>query len=114
VSLGLLASLALAGCTQEAEPAQQRVAGTLRMTGGPLGVAQPGVHGEVVFASGDRREVVEAAKDGSFATSLDAGTYTVTGTSPLFGGGAGVCRADAPVVVAGGSIDDVVVACPRR
>jgi hypothetical protein len=119
LSLGLLVGLvALTGCSADpnggSDTSAQRVAGTLRMTGGPAGVSQPGVVGQVVFTSGDNREVTEAAADGSFAVSLTAGTYTVTGTSPLYGDGQGVCRADAPFVVADASVSDVVVACSRR
>jgi hypothetical protein len=114
----LLLPVALSACHAdlgEHSPATtQAVSGTLRMTGGPSDATQPGVAGRVVFASQQAREVITAAADGSFSGSLPAGTYRVTGTSPLFGDGQGVCRTTAPVVVTDGAVTGLVVACSRR
>jgi hypothetical protein len=91
-----------------------RVTGVLRMTGGPSGASQPGVPGTVFFGAGGRRTTATADTDGTFSIQLPPGRYEVTGASPQYGSGAGVCRTDSPVTVAKSDVRGVVVACSRR
>lgn len=91
------------------------VDGVLRMTGGPVGAAQPGVPGSVWFdavATG-RRYPAKAAADGSFTLTVPPGKYTVTGSSPQFNGGSPSCRADGTVQVSASGLSGVVVACSQ-
>lgn len=106
----VIAALLAAACGS----GHSTVTGTLRMTGGPSGATQPGVPGKVVFQTGSERVVVTAATDGAFSAALPPGRYEVTGSSPLYGSGQGVCRTDTPVVVASSSVAGVIVACSRR
>ena len=113
LTCGTAVLLLAAGCSGTAEDAVE-VSGTLRQTGGPLGVPQPGVPGMVTFRGGDDRSVeADAASDGTFTLRLPPGSYTVEGRSPTFAGGQGVCRAD-DVRVASRAVAGIVVACPRR
>jgi hypothetical protein len=90
------------------------VTGVLRMTGGPSGATQPGVAGKVFFEGHGKRTTAMASSDGSFSLSLPPGEYQVTGTSPQFGSGEGICRTDSPVKVGESRIQGLVVACSRK
>ena len=109
----MLAGL-LTACAQDDGVTVTSVSGTLRTTGGPPGVSQPGVAGQVVFTSGKVRGLAQAAADGTFTASLVPGTYTITGSSPQYGDAQGVCRADGPFVVSDDDIEGLLVACPRK
>lgn len=116
----LVAALALAGCashgTSPLDPPVP-VHGVLRMTGGPAGAPAPAVPGRVAFVGpGGRGSTMDVPTrpDGTFSLELNPGTYVVTGRSPLYGGGAGVCRTDHPLVVKAGSDPLVTVACDRK
>lgn len=92
------------------------VSGVLGMTGGPSDASQSGVPGLVWFdavATGQRYSTT-AAPDGSFTVTVSPGEYTVTGTSPQFNGGSGLCRADGTVHVPASGLSSVVVACSRK
>jgi hypothetical protein len=48
---------------------------------------------------------------GNFQVAVGAGTYTVTGTSRMYNGGDGTCRAEQPVKVTSQDVSGIVVAC---
>jgi hypothetical protein len=109
VVAGVLLSAAACGGSETTT-----VTGVLRATGGPFGAPQPGVPGKVVFERGGTRTTATASGDGTFSVSLAPGVYEVTGTSPQYGSGEGICRTDAPVTVGESPVQGVVVACSRK
>lgn len=109
VVTGLLLSVAACGGSDTTT-----VAGVLRATGGPSGATQPGVPGRVFFESGGQRTTATASPDGTFSVSLPPGDYQVTGASPQYSSGQGICRTDSPVKVGESQVQGVVVACSRR
>jgi hypothetical protein len=109
VLLGLLTA-----CARNDGVTVASVSGTLRMTGGPAGATTSGVVGQVAFTSAEVRALAQTAADGTFTASLAPGTYTVTGTSPQYADGEGVCRADEPLVVSDDDVEGLVVACSRK
>ncbi|MCU1624961.1 MAG: hypothetical protein JWL79_3806 [Frankiales bacterium] len=73
--------------------------GVLQIVGGPSGQPQT-VTGIVTFTAADgSHSTVPVAGNGAFEVVISPGTYTVTGTSPSYREGAGVCRAERPVTV---------------
>lgn len=91
------------------------VTGILLMTGGPRGAQPTGVSGTVSFqAATGAKASTTATADGTFSTTLPPGQYVVTGTSPAFGDGQYLCRAEAPITVSGSGLSDVQVICGRR
>lgn len=116
-TLALVAAVAvLGGCAAGGEDAAEdgKVDGALRLN--PAGSALPiGTPGEImVEGSTGRPVVVRTADDGTFAVTLAAGAYEVTGSSPRFRHGQGVCRPSTPVVVKAGAVTEIDVLCPRR
>ena len=111
---GLLAMSACTSTGSHTAASLTAVSGSMRMTGGPLGAPQTGATGDVTFTTSGTHAVAHAAADGSFSTSLAPGTYTVTGTSPQYGGGHGICNATSSVVVSDTALSGVVVACSRK
>ena len=84
------------------------VIGTLRMVGGPPGAKPVGVAGLVIAERITKRHLdpastmrcrAPAAHDGTFALSLESGTYDVRGRSPSFERGTADCLADKRVVI---------------
>lgn len=90
--------------------------GVLQLVGGPAGHEPQTLAGIVTFTAADgSRSTVPVEADGAFTVVISPGTYTVTGTSPSYGNGTGICRAEAPVTVtfdAGAS--NVMVNCQAR
>lgn len=90
------------------------VTGTLELVGGPSGNAPRGVHGTVTATTADgSTQTVAVGSSGRFTLHLTSGTYTITGSSPLFGAGQYVCRAAEPVTV-NGPTEGVLVACSMK
>jgi hypothetical protein len=109
----------LSGCGNRAigrDGVQIPVVGVLQMTGGPVGASTVPVAGEVQFVDRDGRQVsVKAGTDGRFATRLKPGSYSVTGTSPLFNDGRGSCLAQGAFQVSEfHGTPSLTVSCPRR
>ena len=67
--------------------------GTVTLTG-------PGVHRDI-----------QVSASGRFSVLVPAGTYAVAGRSPLYQGGAGVCRATGPATVTTGHRTEADVLC---
>jgi hypothetical protein len=89
-----------------------RVAGTVRMKGGPAPGIDTVVAGEVVATDGRGRSWrAEATTDG-FTLELPVGSYRLTATSPAVGDVA--CRTDSPVVVESDLTTGADVVCPIR
>jgi hypothetical protein len=108
------------GCTEDdAQPPLQApvpVTGILQMVGGPVGGLADPVAGRVTFrfdnGAGDTLSA-SANADGTFELELNPGDYEVTGTSPSFSAGQGLCRADGLVSVKAG-MKPIAVLCHRR
>ncbi|MDO8121107.1 DUF4232 domain-containing protein [Isoptericola sp. b490] len=90
-----------------------RVAGVLELVGGPAPGPPRGLFGAVrlVDTATGRTYRAAAASDGSFRLTVPAGSYTVTGASPLYGDGAYACRADGPVSVPAAGVTGLQVGC---
>ena len=72
------------------------IAGTLREVGGPppgLNVTIPGT----ISVAGDATAAATRTSTGSFSVDVPAGTYTVTGTSPMINDGRQQCVTERPV-----------------
>lgn len=95
-------------------PTEVTVRGVLRATGGPSGATQPGLPGTVIFQTGTRRWRVDAAANGFFSARLAPDRYEVSGSSPQYGSGQGLCRAASPVTVTAADVTGLLVACSRR
>jgi len=99
-------------------PVLIEVTGQLVEVGGPAPGPPRGVPGAVRFTGQGRPVSVDTDAGGHFTVELAPGTYTVTGTSPLYGDGQYTCRADAPLVVPDTGLrpgpDDVIVSCQLR
>jgi hypothetical protein len=87
------------------------IAGTLREVGGPAPGLARAIAGflRVFNATGGWDGPTDGS--GNFRVDLPVGTYTVTGTSPVFGAGQYPCTAGGPVVVARGRTTTVEVIC---
>ena len=86
--------------------------GTIRGRLLASGVATFPVPGKVMIQPGD--VTIDVAGDGTFAVELAPGTYTLTGRSPQYGDGRGMCRADAAARVASGQTLGVNVYCVEK
>ena len=70
--------------------------GRLVGIGGPVGTAVRHWSG-TVLAKGPERRALRTDDDGRFSTTLVAGTYRFTATSPSYDGGQGECSAEGAV-----------------
>ncbi len=101
-----------------ANPGQGAVIkGRLQMAGGPAPGTPRAIAGDITVHRGSTiaGEVVTTEKvgaTGQFAIDAAAGTYTLTGTSPMIQGGLGLCRGETPIVVAPGqTMTNINVTC---
>jgi hypothetical protein len=92
------------------------ISGELVAVGGPANVRQP-LPGTVRI-SGEGHEFtyrVLPSADGSFSVEVPAGTYVVTGRSPLYEGGRVDCRMAQPSLMVGaGDTVTVDLACDMK
>lgn len=56
----------------------------------------------------------ETDQDGRFEIDLPTGRYQLTGRSPSYQGGDGICASESEIVVPDETLADVVVTCQRR
>ena len=74
-------------------PADGTLTGHLYGVGGPApGLPRPWSGTVTVTGPGVQRDVLIGAS-GTYSVMVPAGSYTVTGHSPLYGSGAGLCQA---------------------
>ena len=92
------------------------VTGQLIIVDGPRGDAGAPIPGTISASRvGDLATfTVSATADGLFRIEVAPGTYTFSGTSPLYLGGEANCEAAGTVTVIRGSNQQVIIACQRR
>ena len=90
-----------------------RVIGRLVGIGGPVGTAVRHWSG-TVLAKGSERRALRTDDDGRFSTTLVAGTYRFTATSPSYDGGQGECSAEGAVRLRSHHTTYVRVVCQLR
>ena len=109
-----LAAVCLAGFTAACSgqgPADGTLTGHLYGVGGPApGLPRPWPGIVTLTGPGVHRDVPVGAS-GNYAVMVPAGKYTVVGHSPLYGGGAGLCRAAGVVTVISGHTTKADVLC---
>jgi hypothetical protein len=107
-------SVSLASCSSPTGPAGPTgtLTGTLQAVGGPPGAGPRALSGEVLLrkSNGDRVEI-DVGANGRFSVPVSVGTYTVSGESPAYEGGAADCKAPGPVTVTKGLTSTVAVDC---
>ena len=113
--LALLASAsALSGCSGSA-PHAALVTGTLEAVGGPGGLAPRPLNGTITLRGVDGlRFTGTAGAEGTFSVAAQAGSYTITGRSPLYQSGLADCEAPTPVTLRADTTTVVTVACSER
>jgi hypothetical protein len=103
----------VAGCSSST--AKGAISGRLMAVGGPVGNADHPLPGTVVLTNPDRRStMVEIGDDGTFDVHVAAGSYSLSGNSPLFGDGMYECRAEGQVVVQASTPVTVEVDCAMK
>ena len=110
----MAASVLLANCSSPTGPPGPTgtLTGTLQAVGGPPGGGPRALRGQVTLhgPSGHITGITVGA-NGRFSVPATVGSYTVSGQSPQYEGGTGVCRASGPVVVTKGVTSSVEVDC---
>jgi hypothetical protein len=121
VSLIMLAVLAtgmtVASCSSPDAPAGPTgtLTGALQAVGGSPGASPRALSGQVnLLKSNGARDGISVGANGRFSVPVPVGTYTVTGQSPQYQGGTGVCRASGPVVVTEGVTSTVKIDCQEK
>jgi hypothetical protein len=91
------------------------VLGALEAVGGPgPGTSRP-LRGAITLRdSAGMAFTATAGSDGVFSVRVPAGSYSITGRSPLYDGGNTDCDSSQPVTVTAGATSRVVVVCPER
>ena len=110
ISVLVGACLLLTACSRST-PAGGVISGHLVMVGGPANARIP-VSGSVSVDGSDL--TVSVGSDGSYSIRVPAGRHVLTGTSPLYGGGASECDAPKPVVVVAGGETPADVLCQMK
>jgi hypothetical protein len=94
----MIVSMVLTGCSSGS--AKGTITGSLMAVGGPVGNAAQPLPGTVVLMnSSGRSTTMTVSDDGIFEVHVAAGSYSLSGSSPLFGDGRYDCLADGPVQV---------------
>jgi cellulase/cellobiase CelA1 len=96
-------------------PTTGRVVGTVREVGGPAPGLNRQLPGTVTATSRSGRHWhATTTATQPFSLTLPAGTYRLTGTSPLINSGQSECSALAPAVVVGDKTTHIEVVCSIR
>ncbi len=113
--LALLASAsAVSSCSNSALHAAL-VTGTLEAVGGPPGLAPRPLNGTITLRGADGLQFTETVgKEGTFSVAAPAGSYTITGRSPLYQRGLADCQAPTQVTLRPGTTTVLAVACSER
>jgi hypothetical protein len=93
--------------------AMATMTGTLEAAGGPATANIRPLSGTVT-ARGGNVYTVSVGADGHYRLRVQPGSYTVTGHSRAYEGGAATCRATAPVTGIGGKTTTGNVYCQER
>jgi len=89
--------------------------GTLRAVGGPSGAGPRALSGQITLhGSGGHITGITVGANGRFSVPVPVGTYTVSGKSPQYEGGSGVCRVSGQVSVTKGATSKVQVDCGEK
>ena len=110
----MAASVSLASCSSPDGPPGPTgtLTGTLQAVGGPPGVGPRALSGQITLhGSSGHITGITVGANGRFSVPVPVGTYTVSGQSPQYEGGTGVCRASGPVIVTEGVTSNVEVDC---
>lgn len=97
-----------------AYPAGGVISGMLEAVGGPAGIAPRPLPGQVSAMGGGHAYHVAVGQNGDYAMNVPAGTYTITGHSPLYQSGALSCQAQGPVAVRSSTQTSADVYCQER
>jgi hypothetical protein len=112
-----IASVLLAGCGSPNDPPGPTgtLTGTLQAVGGPAAEGPRALSGQINLhgSSGNSPSIVVGAS-GRFSVPVTVGTYTVSGQSPQYRGGAATCHASGPVTVTKGATVKVQVDCEEK
>lgn len=109
-----LAVVCLAGFTAACsgqEPADGTLTGHLYGVGGPAPGSPRPWPGTVTLTGPGVHRDVPVGPGGSYSVMVPAGRYTVTGHSPLYDSGAGLCQATGAATVTSGHRTDADVLC---
>jgi hypothetical protein len=110
----MAASVLLASCSSPNGPPGPTgtLTGTLQAVGGPSGAGPRALSGQVTLhGSNGRKAIISVGANGRFSAPVSVGTYTVSGQSPQYEGGAADCKASGPVTVTKGLTSRVKVDC---
>lgn len=110
-------SVSLASCSSPNGPPGPTgtLTGTLQAVGGLPGAGPRALSGEVFLReSNGARAEIDVGANGRFSVPVSVGTYTVSGQSPKFEGGAADCKASGPVTVTKGVTSSVEVDCQEK
>lgn len=94
--------------------------GVLQLSGGPVGAQSKGVAGTITLkpSGGGSPITATAGSDGKFSMQAPAGSYTVTGQSPMFiiNGGEGTCvtGTGSATTITSGHSTTVTIDCPEK
>jgi hypothetical protein len=113
----MVASVLLAGCSSPNGPPGPTgtVTGTLQAVGGLPGDGPRALSGQITLHGSSGHIVgITVGANGRFSLAVPVGTYTVSGQSPQYRGGAAECHASGPVVVTKGVTSSVEVDCQGK
>jgi hypothetical protein len=114
----LSAVVLLPGCASASHDASQgaiaTITGNLEAVGGlPPGSPRP-LPGNIVATRLVHSYTAPVGSGGRYSVTVPPGPYTLTGRSPLYGGGSYECQAGDPVTVLSGATVTVNVYCQER
>jgi hypothetical protein len=110
----MIVLLVVVGCSSG--PAKGMIRGSLVAVGGPSpSDTETPLPGSVtVTNSGGQATTVTVGDDGQFEVHVAVGSYTLSGSSPLFGGGTEMCSGGVQIQVQTSSPVTANVACTMR
>ena len=100
-------------CSSRTSERRGVITGRLEMVGGPAPGRVIWVRGSVTATPvhGGSSSLAHADSSGRFRLLLPTGTYELTGSSPQYGGGAGICRGTGAATVRAGFTTSADVLC---
>jgi hypothetical protein len=111
LALGVACLAGITAACSGHNPADGTLTGHLYGVGGPApGLARPWPGTVTLVGPGVHRDVPVGAS-GTYSVTVPAGSYTVTGHSPLYGSGTYACRATGAATVTSGHSTKADVLC---